>query len=438
MQLFIFTVSLLVLAQSIVSGGSLSGTVTDEQGYPVTNTIVRAYRAGYDDNGNFMVIHGRTERLASTETDARGEFRFADLQYGEYFVAIEPLLPPSNGAAGKRIPVTTYYPGTLNPATAATIRVGEGEERALGNIQLLSARPSAVRLHIINSTGQEPERRLVSWGMSSVRNPSLVSGQALLPGLTHAMQVESDDIQILDLPPGSYGVSVTLNSGHNAFVARDVIDVGENDVYREIEVRPSPRVAGTVVFEDETASARPLRNIQVVMITDGYSRGVQALTGADGRFSVSGVTERNFRIGFFDLPEDAYVDSARDGNLDALLTPWRLIRDVDLYVVVKPKGAKVSGIVTDKDGATVADATVVLVPEARDAASRYFWATSGASGAFDLRSIAPGSYELFAWRELKGAPYRNSDFLRAYEKDGVRVTLNAGEEARHSVTVPVN
>jgi hypothetical protein len=41
--------------------------------------------APHMDNGNFMVIfmviHARTERPPSTETDARGEFRFADLQY---------------------------------------------------------------------------------------------------------------------------------------------------------------------------------------------------------------------------------------------------------------------------------------------------------------------------------------------------------------------
>jgi len=161
----------------------------------------------------------------------RNGISVSGLQAGEYFVAIEPPVLESN----KRIPVTTYYPGTLYPSTAATVRVGDGEEHALGNIELQSARLATVRLRIINSTGEQPERRLVSWSLSSVRNPSLVPGYAILPGLTQAMAAESDDVQIINLPPGSYGFSVTLNTENKAFVARDVIDVDEMDVYREIE-----------------------------------------------------------------------------------------------------------------------------------------------------------------------------------------------------------
>jgi hypothetical protein len=425
--------------QSNIASGTIVGSVTDEQGYAVTKTSVRAYRAGYDQNGNLMVVHESAKQPRGTQTNSKGEFTIAGLQPGEYFIAIEPGIFESDRLPDKRVPSTTYYPGTLDPAWAATVRVRESEESSVGNIRLLSARLATVRLRIVNSTGERPERRLVAWGMSSMRNPSLVAGQALLPGLTHAIQVEGDDVELTDLPPASYGFSVTLNTDNRAFVARTTIDVNETDVYREIEVRPSPpRVMGTVVLDDDNGSVAPLADVQLILVTDGSSSSVQGVSGSDGRFTVSRLTERNFRLRFMDLPDDAYVESASDGALDALLAPWRLTRDVDLLIVVKRKGAKVSGRVIDKDGNTISEALVVLVPDTRDASGHYFSTRSDTAGAFTIRGIAPGSYHLFAWRELEGAPYRNSDFMRRFEKDGVPVTLERALQVNRDVTVSVD
>jgi hypothetical protein len=438
MQFFTIAVLFTAIAQTFMGSAVLVGNVTDDQGYPVTNTTVRAYRAGYDDNGNFTVLHEAAKQPRAAQTDSNGEFRIVGLESGEYFVAVEPVMLRSDRVSDARVPSTTYYPGTLNPSLASTVRVRVAEEHVLGNIKLLSARLATVHLHILNSTAEDPERKLVSWSLASLRNPSLVPGQAMLPGLTHAIQVEGDDVQITNLPPGSYGFSVTLNREKKAFVERTVINVNELDVYREIEVRPSPRVTGAVVFEDESGSATPLADVQVIMVTDGSSTSLHGVSGSNGRFSINGVTQRNFRLRFLGLPDDAYVDSASDGNLDALLTPWALTRDVELYVVVKPKGARASGTVADKDGKAVPEATVVLVPDRRNAGARYFLTTSDASGAFALRGIPPGSYQLFAWLEMHGEPYRNSDFMRRYERYGVTVTLKPAEEVRHVLTLSVD
>jgi hypothetical protein len=437
MQLAAFTL-LFLAVQSNLGGGTIVGGVIDEQGYPVPNADVMAYRSGYDENGNLMVLDEAAAQPGTAHTESHGEFRIGGLKAGDYFVVVEPQLPSTGRPSDQLFPTTTYYPGTLDPVRAATVRVRDAEEYALGNFTLLSARLATVRLHVINSTGEPAEREFLAWGMSSMRNPSFVPGRAILPGLTHGMNVDGNDPEITNLPPASYGISVTLNSGNSAFVTRTTIDVNERDVYRELDVRPNPRVIGRVVVDDENGAVTPLPDVQVRMITDGSGPSPQGVSGSDGTFTIDRVTQRNFRLQFLNLPDDTYPESASDGGLDALLTPWILTRDVDLLIVIKRNGATASGTVIDKDSNPVSQATVVLVPDAREVSARYISTKSDGTGAFTIHGIAPGSYHLFAWRDIDGAPYRNSDFMRRYEQDGVSLSIERAQQVTSDVTVSVD
>lgn len=60
----------------------------------------------------------------------------------------------------------------------------------------------------------------------------------------------------------------------------------------------------------------------------------------------------------------------------------------------------------------------MLVPDSR-ARHLYRTATTGENGAFTIRGVAPGSYQVVAWSNLNGAAYKNSDFMRAYAARGI-------------------
>jgi hypothetical protein len=421
-----------VLAQdpaSMTELGVISGRVFDEQGHPVPSTKVVAYHYGYDENGNGMVVAGATEFARTTETDAHGEFRITDLKPGEYFVSVEPEIPGERRVSDGRSRTTTYYPGTTDPANAVAIHVRGGEEYRLNNITLLSVRLATVRMHIIDSTGEAASgNKFVAWGMSAVRNPKFVPGQAILPGLTHGVEAGSDDPEILNLPPASYGFSVSVKTVNGTSVGRTIIDVNEVDIQRDVEVRPNLRLTGTVVLENENGNTAPLPGVQVIMLADGFGYRLQGISQSDGVFAIDGVTERTFRLQFLDLPDDAYVATASDGSLDALRAPLRVIRDIELQIVVRPNGSVIEGVVTDIAGNKIAESVIVLIPDARDESVRYLSATSDESGGFTIKGIAPGAYRLFAWSELEGAPYRNTEFMKRYEESGIPISV---EKAGH-------
>jgi hypothetical protein len=126
------------------------------------------------------------------------------------------------------------------------------------------------------------------------------------------------------------------------------------------------------------------------------------------------------------LPRDAYILSAGVADQDILSGEVSIQEDTDLSVVVKRPGASIEGIVRGPEGQKMPHATVALVPDTREVALRYRSVLSDIAGHFDLGGIAPGAYKLFAWQDLDGAAYRNTQFLEPFEQSGhgVRIQLN--------------
>jgi hypothetical protein len=77
----------------------------------------------------------------------------------------------------------------------------------------------------------------------------------------------------------------------------------------------------------------------------------------------------------------------------------------------------VDGTVTNDKGVSVANASVVAVPETRfrKRPDRYQHASSDQDGRFTLRGLRPGTYSLFAWEVLDGDAYFDREFLKAAE-----------------------
>jgi hypothetical protein len=64
----------------------------------------------------------------------------------------------------------------------------------------------------------------------------------------------------------------------------------------------------------------------------------------------------------------------------------------------------------------------------------YALAFSDKNGEYEFHA-SPGAYHLFAWTELDGAAYRNSDFMRKYEEKGAPVQLERGSQAILKLTI---
>jgi hypothetical protein len=86
-------------------------------------------------------------------------------------------------------------------------------------------------------------------------------------------------------------------------------------------------------------------------------------------------------------------------------------------------GGRVIGTVADASGKPFAGAQVILAPkgDGRSLSSNYRIVASDDNGAFDLRGIPPGDYQLFAFEDIEDHAWLNSEFMGA--NMGTEVTI---------------
>jgi protocatechuate 3,4-dioxygenase beta subunit len=103
---------------ALLRGAVIAVRVLDPYGDPVSGVVVQAFQARLSalENRLLDVRPGSP----SAATDDRGEIRVFALAPGEYYVSARPETEPA-----------TLYPGTISPAEARPVAVGEGKEAAI-------------------------------------------------------------------------------------------------------------------------------------------------------------------------------------------------------------------------------------------------------------------------------------------------------------------
>jgi protocatechuate 3,4-dioxygenase beta subunit len=99
----------------------------------------------------------------------------------------------------------------------------------------------------------------------------------------------------------------------------------------------------------------------------------------------------------------------------------------ELVVVLGTNPGTLEGRVVDVRQQPVAAATVVLIPDGgiRFRVDHKFTSTD-ASGRFQMQSIPPGDYKVFAWEEVERGDWQDPDFVRDYESLGKPVRIEEG------------
>jgi hypothetical protein len=99
----------------------------------------------------------------------------------------------------------------------------------------------------------------------------------------------------------------------------------------------------------------------------------------------------------------------------------------ELLIVIGTNPGAIQGRVVDDRKQPVPTASVVLIPEGgiRFRVDHKFTSTD-ASGRFQLTSIPPGDYKVFAWEDIEKGRWQDPDFVRDYESRGKRVHIEEG------------
>ncbi len=420
---------------SLVPGGAVSGGIYDEDRHPVQGVLVKA--AKYDAVNGFRLL---TTAVVTRSNDL-GEYQLSGMLPGRYFIAAIPLtsaVAVANPTANKDVSAVrgdhavTYYPGVKSLRDAIRLPVGTGEQVRGIDLSLSPTPAVHLRGRVLDALSGQPARANLSllWRERGVRG-TLFRRDVLV-------NTPQGVFDIAGVTPGTYALSAKWRANGTTYSAYQTLEVASSDTDKiTLYLTPGVDVPGRVRVEAD--SRLEWKQVQVLLRprNDSASGAVTALVNADGTFVLEDVADDIYDVFVAGLPQNYYLKAARCGNdevLDAGFHPQGDARR-DLELTLSPGGSRIGGVVSQEEGKAFEGALVVLIPELsrRDQARLYKTATTDKLGQFEFRGIPPGDYELFAWENPDAVPYRDPDFLQAYDKSGE--TLHVTEGGMYTATL---
>ncbi len=412
----------------------ITGKIVDNDGDPVPN----AYVLVTSDASS----HRRSFR-AEGETNDLGEYRISNLKSGRYLITANPeihLFQRSQVESDKRpAPYITYYPGTIDKAQAVPVELHAGDELP-ANFALAYGPSFRIRGTVSGIPTFESSGLSVMLGSKDQGWPI---------GASDTDVKKDGSFEIHNVLPGSYFVWLIERTGTpEAMFAGQTIQVKDSDL-ENVRLTPvsTSEVRGQLRMEngqkaDWAGVSLSLQSsddpLDLRVEFEGQRETTTAQVKKDGSFDMKTVPAGNYHVMVFSglaALRDCFVKSITAGGKDVADSGFSLSGGAwSLDVVVSSNGAHVDGVVVDDKNQTVADAEVVVLPEATRKKRRdlYQQATSDQHGHFNLRGLNPGEYTLMALQDLED-DYRNPEFLKSHEGIGQTIHLDEGE--RKSVSL---
>jgi hypothetical protein len=475
----------------IPRGGVLTGTVLDELGEATPGTNVRALRYVFQ-NGARTLQQGGT-----ASTDDRGIFRIYGLQPGDYVICalprgktfmvasatqMEAEMAEMERAGAARTEMverfaalqaaglaamspdqeqrTTYanvcYPGTTLPASAVSVPLAPGQERAGIDFQLQLVPVGTVEGVIVSPTGVSAQALQVSLTPSSAAGMSGVGPSSTRAG-------NDGRFRLNNVAPGQYRLTargtMPVADGEGGrgrggppnaprlWAAAD-ITVGGRDVTDVVlSLSPALSVSGQLAFERGTPPA-DLSRVRVTLSPapgpDGPATGAasaSATADASGRFVISNVLPGHYRITASGA-SGWWVESAVVDSQDALDFPFEVRPGSNLtgaLVTMIDQQTEITGMLTDGRGAPVPDYTLIVFP-----ADQAYWLAGGrriqstrpgTDGRFTFRNLPAGDYRIATVLDPEPGSWTDPGYLRELEAVSLGVSLTTGEKKTQNIRV---
>lgn len=420
------------------------GRVTDEDGEGLANAQVAVLRQ------TFASGRSRWEQAGAERTNDLGEYRIAGLAAGSYYVSVSPppdfksLIEGVGAAAAGANPAsagapekpetsyqTTYYPGTSDRSQAAAVQLHAGDDFPV-DFSLTPSPSLSIRGAVVNL----PARSSAVIILQSHDFNLVLNG---------AEMHQDGSFVIRDVAPGAYTILASVENAAVPMMARQSLQIAGNNV-EGLRLVPQPGgwIHGRLRLESK-GNARNLDFSQMFLAlrsADGEDDALSAFSMGEG-FSHLAHVAADGTFEWKSVPPGAYyIQLAGDGNSDwylkSVVAGGRGAGESEISVsggsvfadvVASANGGVVEGVVTNSKGEPVANAVIVVAPEARLRArvDRFRKTVSDQSGRFTVHGVPPGEYMLFAWESVDGEAYYNPEFLKAFEGQGSALRVEEGE-----------
>ncbi|PYS02073.1 MAG: hypothetical protein DMG16_10580 [Acidobacteria bacterium] len=413
----------------LVPGGTVSGRVTGSGGAPLVNLEVTVLRNGYDPDGR-----KRLQQVGAAQTNDLGEYRLFWITPGRYYLSVAPSNRPMPGIAffpgtsSNKYP-RTFYPGVSDVSAAVLVDIQAAAELSGMDFRLVEQPTYRVRGRIVDSTtGQAP--RGVSIGIVP-RDPI---GNAGMSMFSTPYNAADGSFELRDIPSGEYIIRAQLQFNGRFEpgqprpippIATASVDVRGGDVDGVVVAfEPPVSVSGRITVDGKALPAGMRANVSLRPFVLNSPIGLpprQPQWNPDGSFRIDQVPPGEYRVDACCVGgQNIYVKEIRLGSVDLLSHPLVVSGPIaDSLEVVFGEGAgEISGTVRADSQKTPAKVSVVLIPDQRERRDLYKFTMSDAAGHFIFRTVAPGSYKVFAGADIEQNSWFDRDVLRNYEQSG--------------------
>jgi protocatechuate 3,4-dioxygenase beta subunit len=407
----------------------IAGRVTTEGEEPIPNVSIEAMKFSYQGDKRVLTNAG------NGTTNDRGEYRIWGLPAGKYYVrATHPRGMVSRNGGQVYVPV--FYPGVSDVSRTQALEVHPGDELTGIDLSFVSLHSVRVSGHVVNANSSPAKDAQVT----------LVGGSgSMVYTVNQASTDPKGAFEIRGVPPGSYvliGEQFGSGDQDKTMRGRTPLEVGDTNVTDvEVMVGPGSAVNGHVRIEGKTNPDLSKLTVGLDSQDDLSSLGFGPEVGnvavrADGTFAFHDVPEGTYHLKVQPLPDGYYQKPGGEGDAAEAEVKVGRNHGAAVELTLSTGAGRIAGTV-NKGDQPFAGATVVLVPDApRRGQTRFYrQALSDSGGRFNISSITPGDYKLFAWEEIDRGAYLDPDFLQSYEDSGQSVKVEEGGNANLQLEV---
>lgn len=392
--------------------------------------------------------HAQWTPANSTTTRANGEFRFANLQAGDYKLFTQDSLDRDPVAFNPRQlfgypPV--YYPAASDFESAGSIHLKAGETFSA------TLTPSRTEYYAVRLGLANPE-------LGGGVNVEVETQGHRGPGFSLGYNGNNSSIQGL-LPNGNYRIAVTKYGDNAGSGSLDFSVNGGPAQGPGVTLAPNP-VIGISVKDERTKAdntlaqgARNLLNAMNITFvsTDGfgqvnYMRLRPPLSQDDDTLVFGDLQPGSYRVRSRCQPW-GYVASLTSGGTNLLQQP--LVVGIGaavpgMEVTIRDDGAMVTGSLDNwpppgrreqANNFSGSVPTVLLLP-AGDSSGQFCQAWASPNGEFSFQQVAPGEYLALAFDHMpEDLEYDNAEAIKKLEPKGKRVRLVVDQKEHLQLTL---
>jgi hypothetical protein len=403
----------------------IRGVVTGDSGEPVEGAQVLLFRKpGIEDP------EGRIFRAAGAMTDDTGAYEFADLQPGEYLIAVRAHpwwamhAPPSPGQPPSELDVAypvTYFDSTTEEVSATPVRITAGS-RVDANISLHAV--PAVRITVVQpglQTGQVNPVELRQSLFGSLDNSD---------GDIQVTRNSRGEAEFYGIAPGHY----ELTSGFPAHTQQlDTVSSGVVDGSVGV---PSATVTGKVETAPGVAYDQPA--FLTLVPSDPAQREITSIV-MGGKFGLedvpAGVWTAKLRNGY---GHDLQIHSIQIAGHTTAGNRFTATGQTQELVIAATQGAVNVVGTAQKDGKGLAGVLIVLVAkDLKDSLSLARRDQSDSDGSFVLMNAVPGDYTVVAIQDAWDLDWSRPEVIARYLPAGQSVTIPVGATGEFRLPRPV-